>query len=82
MTLWLYFFIFGGNKERENRIDGVIVSKFVLSAVDHTKDCLICMCCFSAKHTALRRKSKNWLALSQDNVSEWKHVSIHRLLFQ
>ena len=26
------------------------------------------ICCFSAKHTALRRKSKDWLSLNQDNV--------------
>ena len=25
----------------------------------------------SLKHTALRRKSKVWLALDQDNVSQW-----------
>jgi hypothetical protein len=28
------------------------------------------MCCFSAKHAALRRKSKNWLARNHNNVSE------------
>jgi hypothetical protein len=27
-------------------------------------------CCFSAKHTALRSMSKNWLAVNQDNVSD------------
>jgi hypothetical protein len=27
--------------------------------------------CFCAKHAAFRRKSKDWLALNQDNVSEW-----------
>ena len=26
--------------------------------------------CFFAKHTALNRKSKDWLARNQDNVSE------------
>jgi hypothetical protein len=36
----------------------------------HTKDYEIGNCCFSAKHTALRRKSKDWLAWNQDNVSE------------
>ena len=35
-----------------------------------TKDCEIGICCFSAKHTALRRKSKDWLARNQNNVSE------------
>ena len=33
-----------------------------------TKDYKIGICCFSAKHAALRRKS--WLARNQDNVSE------------
>jgi hypothetical protein len=33
-------------------------------------------CCFSAKHTTLRRKSKDWLALNQDNESEWGDMSI------
>ena len=47
-----------------------------------TKDYKIDICCFSAKHAALRRKSKDWLAWNQDNVSEWSDMSIHRLLFQ
>jgi len=29
------------------------------------------ICCFSAKHAALRRKSKDWSARNQNNVSEW-----------
>jgi hypothetical protein len=29
------------------------------------------ICCFSAKQAALRRKSKDWLARNQNNVSEW-----------
>ena len=37
---------------------------------------------FSAKHAALRRKSKYWLARNQDNVSEWGDISIDALLFQ
>jgi len=40
------------------------------------------ICCFSAKNAALRRKSKDWLAWNQDNVSEWGHMSSHGLLFQ
>ena len=47
-----------------------------------TKDYKISMCCFSAKHAALRRKSKDWLAGNQDNVSEWGDMSIRGLLFQ
>ena len=40
------------------------------------------MCCFSAKHAALRRKRKDWLALNQNNVSEWIDMSTRGLLFQ
>ena len=35
-----------------------------------TKDYKIGICCFSGKHAALRRKSKDWLARNQNNVSE------------
>ena len=73
-----------------NRISGVLVSMLTSSVVDRgfeprlgqTKDYKIGICCFSTKHTALRRKSKDWLARNQDNVSEWGDMSIHRLLFQ
>ena len=49
-----------------------------LSVVDHgfepqsgkTKDYKIGICCFSAKHTVLRSKSKDQLAQEQDNVYE------------
>jgi hypothetical protein len=40
------------------------------------------ICCFSAKHAALRRKSKDWSARNQNNVSEWSDMSIGELLFQ
>ena len=33
-----------------------------------TKVYIIAVCCFSAKHAALRRKSKDWLARNQNNV--------------
>ena len=33
-------------------------------------------------YAALRRKSKECLALNQDNASEWGHMYIHGLLFQ
>jgi hypothetical protein len=47
-----------------------------------TKDNKIDICCFSAKYTALKRKSKYWLVGNQDNVSEWGNMSIRALLFQ
>jgi hypothetical protein len=72
-----------------NRIGGVMVSVLASNAVDRgfeqrsgqTKDYEIGICCFSAKYTALRRKSKDWLERNQDNVSKWGDMSIHRLLF-
>jgi hypothetical protein len=56
-----------------------MVSMLASGAVDsgfkprpcQTKDYEIGMCCFSAKHAALRSKSKDWLAQNQNNVSEW-----------
>ena len=49
---------------------------------DQTKEYKIGICCFSAKHTALRGKSKDWLARNQNNVSEWSDMSTSGLLFQ
>jgi hypothetical protein len=40
------------------------------------------ICCFSAKHVALRKYSKDWLARNQNNVSEWSDMSTRGLLFQ
>jgi hypothetical protein len=70
--------------------DYVIVNVRVSSAVDRgfeprsgqTKDYNIGICCFSAKHATLRRKSKDWLARNQNNVSEWSDMSARGLLFQ
>ena len=67
-----------------------MISVLASSAVDHgfeprlgqTNDYKIGICCFSAKHAALRRKSKDWLAQNQDNVSEWGDMCIRELLFQ
>ena len=44
-----------------------------------TKDYKIGICCFSAKHTESRRKSKDWSARNQNNVSEWSDLSTCRL---
>ena len=67
-----------------------MVSVLALSVVDsgfeplsgQTKDYKISICCFSAKHATLRRKSRDWLARNQNNVSEWSDRSFLRLLFQ
>jgi hypothetical protein len=55
-----------------------MISVLASSAVDRrfeprsgqNKDYKIVSCCFTTKHAALRRKSKDWLARNQDNVSE------------
>jgi hypothetical protein len=47
-----------------------------------TKDYKIGICCFSANHAELRRKSKDWLARNQNNVSEWSDMSTRGLLLQ
>ena len=67
-----------------------MVSVLASSAVDRrfeprsgqTKEYKIGTCCFSAKHAALRRKSKDWLARNQNNVSAWSDMSTSGLLFQ
>jgi hypothetical protein len=47
-----------------------------------TKDYKISICCFSAKHAAVRNKNTDWLAGNQNNVSEWSDMSTRGLLFQ
>jgi hypothetical protein len=67
-----------------------IFSMLVSSAVDsgfeprsgQTKDYKIGICCFSAKHAAVRTKSKDCLARNQNNVFEWRDMSTRGLLFQ
>jgi hypothetical protein len=65
-----------------------MVSVLASSAIDcgcelrscQTKEYKIDICCFSAKNAALRRKSKDWLARNQNNVSEWRDISTQWLL--
>ena len=67
-----------------------MVSVLASSAVDHgfkprsgqTKDYKIGICYLSAKHAALRSKSKDWLARNQNNVSKCSDMSTCGVLFQ
>ena len=67
-----------------------MVSVLASSVVNHgfeprfglANDYKIGICCFSTKHAALRRKSKECLIRNQDNVSEWSDMSNRGLLFQ
>jgi hypothetical protein len=45
-----------------------------------TKAYKIDICCFSAKHTVLRRMIKDFLTRNRDNVSVWGDMSIHGLV--
>jgi hypothetical protein len=67
-------------------MDSVLASSVADSGIEprsgQNKDYAIDICCFSAKHAALRGKSEDWLARNQDNVSEWGDMSIRGLLFQ
>ena len=71
-------------------IGDVMVRVLASSAVDRefdprsgqTEDYEIGICCFSTKHAGLRRKSKDWLATNQNNVSDWSDMSTRGLLFQ
>ena len=74
----------------DNHISGVMVSVLASSAVDRGfqpllgqtgQDYKIGIYCFSTKHTALRGKSKDWLAWNEDILSERGGMSIHGLLF-
>ena len=61
-----------------------MVTVLISSAVDRgfdprsgqTKYYNIGICCFSDKHSALRRKNKDWLARNQDNVYEWSDKTV------
>ena len=67
----------------------VIVGVLASCAIDRgfesrsgqTKDYQLVFVAYNAKHAKLRRKSKDWLARNQDNVSEWSGMYIRGLLF-
>ena len=67
-----------------NSTGSILVSTLASNVVDRgfeprsgqTKDYTIGIYCFSAKHAALMRKSKDWFARNQNNVSEWSDMSI------
>ena len=81
--------VFGALSLEPHNIGGVMVSVLASSAVDRgfeprsgqTKDYKIGICCFSAKHAALRKRNKDWSVRIQNNVFEWSDMST-RGLFQ
>ena len=63
-----------------NPIENCTRSFFTLYRVI-PKTIKIDICCFSGKHAALKRKSKDWSARDKDNVCELGDMSIRALLF-
>jgi hypothetical protein len=53
-----------------------MVDRGFVARSGQTKDCKIGICCFSAKHAALRRKSKDWLARNQDVLCDYDEARI------
>jgi hypothetical protein len=58
-----------------------VVDYGVQSLPGQRKEYKIGICCFCAKHVALREKNKDWLALNQLNVFEWCDLCTHGRLF-
>jgi hypothetical protein len=67
--IWVYIYFFLISGHGSNSICRV------RALVGSNQSYKIGICCFSAKHVALRRKSKDWLARNQNNVSEWSDMS-------
>jgi hypothetical protein len=65
----------------KNHIGGIMVSVLASGVVDRGFEHWSGLC-FFAKHASIRRKSKDWLARNQYNVSEWSDMSTRGKLFQ
>jgi hypothetical protein len=63
-------------------LDSSVVDRRIELRSGQPKDYEIGMRCFSAKHAALRRKSKNWLARDQNKMFERTDMSARGLLFR
>ena len=60
-----------------NHIDGVMQYHARLKcdrSLVQTKDYKIGICCFSAKHAALKGRSNDWFVQNRVNVSEWSDM--------
>ena len=83
---YCYFYL---TYQQFNRIGSVMVSVLASGLLDRefedqsdqNKGYDIGIRCFSAKHTAIKRESKYWLARNQ-YVSEWSDMSTRGLFFQ
>ena len=55
-------------------VSKVVDRRFELQS-DQIKDYKIGICCISAKHTALKRITKDWLAQNENIVFKWSDMS-------
>jgi hypothetical protein len=63
-------------------LDSSVVDRRIELRSGQPKDYEIGMRFYSAKHAALRRKSKNWLARDQNKMFERTDMSARGLLFR
>ena len=59
-----------------------VVDRVFETRSGQTRDNTVGICYFSVKHEVLRIKNKHWLALNQDNVSDWSDISLRGLFVQ
>jgi len=59
-----------------------VIDRRAKSRSGQTKDNKISICWFFTSHAVFRRKSKDWLAQNQDNVSEWSAISKHGCIIE
>ena len=76
---FLYYLITAKKSQRTIRKD-LSTLHTVINPLEQTKDYNIGICCFSAKHAALRKKSTDLLDRIQDHVSGWGYMSIFVVL--
>ena len=80
-NIWLHYMNQPYRDEMVSVLDSSAV-KLDSSSGRVKPDYKIGICCFSAKHAALRSKIKYGFARNQNNVSEWSDMSTRGLLFQ
>jgi hypothetical protein len=60
----------------------IVPPRVMTNSLGQSKDSIIGICCFSPRHAALRRKSKDCLSRNQNNMSEGSDMSTCGQLFQ
>ena len=71
----MYFYLNVNHIGCVNLINSNVVDCLFKLTSGQTKENTIGICCFSAKHAALRKKDKEWVAQNLDIVSGWSDMS-------